>query len=110
MEETPTPTPTPSVAGYIVSGAGDPNYDGTYCLAGTSDGKNYYQKNGYYIFWSTSFMCWSIQSAERGGNELNVNQYGPDYYSDLDTSTPPVTGWTNSGSAAPSPSLTSTTC
>jgi hypothetical protein len=107
----PTTTTAPGVEGFIVSGAGDANFNGTYCLTGTSDGKNYYQKSDYYMFWSNSFGCWIIQSADHGGSGLNIDSSPPDYYSEfLNTDIPPTTGWSFYGATGPAPSLASTTC
>jgi hypothetical protein len=110
--ETPTPTPTPTsggagVAGYVVSGAGDPNYDGTYCLAGTSYGKNYYQKGDYYLAFFGDWNIWIIQSTNNGGLTPSM---APDYYNSSMDDNPPTTGWGPAGAAGPAPSLTLTTC
>lgn len=111
--ETPTPTPTPTsggaaVAGYVVSGAGDTNYNGTYCLAGTSNGRNYYEKDTtHYIAFIADWNIWVIQSAANGG--LNPFMM-PDYYSDSMADTPPTGGWGGAGATGPGPSLTLTTC
>lgn len=78
------------VAGYVVSGAGAVNFNGTYCLAGTYDDKNYYQKGDYYLYWRAAFNSWIIQSADHGG--LNMSG-GPDYFnSDASPSDTPPTG------------------
>ena len=104
---TPTPTPGGGVAGFVVSGAGDSNYNGTYCLAGTSNGKNYYQKGDYYLYWNNMFNIWMIQSAAHGGL---IPVTAPDYYIVSGDDTPPTTGWNYFGAAEPPPSLTLTTC
>ena len=102
---TPTPTSGGGVAGYIVSGAGDANYNGTYFLAGTSDGKNYYQKGDYYIAWVGNWDTWIIQSANNGG----LSPFMPDYYRDSMDDTPPTGGWGSAGATGPAPSLVLTT-
>jgi len=105
---TTTTTAAPgSTAGYIVTGAGDANYNGTYCLAGTSDGKNYYQKGDYYIAYVAMWSTWIIQSANNGGLSPFMM---PDYYSDSMADTPPTGGWLNAGATGPGPSLALTTC
>jgi hypothetical protein len=107
---TATPTPTPSRGidpGYVVSGAGDPNYDGTYCLAGTSYGKNYYQKGDYYLAFFGDWNIWIIQSTNTGGLTPFM---APDYFNSSMDDNPPTTGWGSAGAAAPEPSLTLTTC
>lgn len=90
------------VTGYVVSGAGDSNYNGTYCLAGTVRGKNYYQKGDYYIFW---YNNWGV-------NFGGTNVPDPDYFNSTDSAsaTPPAEGWQARYAPSPAPSLTSTTC
>ena len=109
---TTTTTAAPGVAGYVVSGAGDTNYNGTYCFAGTSQGKNYYQKDTYYIAFIAGWNNWVIQSESTGG--LNPFMM-PDYniYVGGDNSmddTPPTGEWSYAAAPPPAPSLTLTTC
>jgi hypothetical protein len=99
--------PPQTVAGYLVSGAGDVNYDGTYCLAGTSQGKNYYQKGDYYIAFAANWNVWVIQSGNNGG--LNP-VFAPDYYNNSMDDTPPTGAWGPAMAPGPPPSLTLTTC
>lgn len=106
-----SPTALRGISGYIVSGAGDTNFNGTYCLAGTANAKNYYQKNDnseYYIMYYYQGGYWFVQSGANGGLDADA----PDYYnSSIEEDTPPVGQWSsNFYGIYPPPYLDPTIC
>jgi hypothetical protein len=110
---TTTTTAAPGVEGFIVSGAGDPNFNGTYCLAGTANGGPYWQKtdaNGtYYIMYYKFNGFWFIQSSIDGGLDAEAPNY---YHAGTIEAGPRIDSiWDGAyWSPWPAPSLTLTTC
>lgn len=105
--------PQQSVPGYIVSGAGDANFNGTYCPGGTANGGPYWQKtdaNGtYYIMYYQFGGYWFIQSSLNGG----LNADAPDYYhaGSIEAGPRVNSSWDGAYlSLGPPPSLTTATC
>jgi hypothetical protein len=110
---TTTTTAAPGVEGFIVSGAGDANYNGTYCPGGTANGGPYWQKtdaNGtYYIMYYKFNGFWFIQSLSNGGLDAEA----PDYYHAGTIEAGPRIDSIWDGAemtSGPPPTLTSATC
>lgn len=87
---------------YVVTGAGDSNYNGTYTLAGTQNGYPYYTYNSRYLFYSqvpvTFADSWRLDtvldtSPSLAGNDayyiLNVDPAGGSWNKGNGTNPPP---------------------
>jgi hypothetical protein len=116
---TPTPTPTATAGaggtqGFVVSGAGSPAFNGTYCPDGTLNGKTRYKLTGsnYTIEYTNNWVVndednygptWLIQAGNSHWTFTN-------YYNISSSDTPPLSGWGQFGSSSsPAPTLSSTT-
>jgi hypothetical protein len=66
----PAPTVTADGSSWLVSGAGLADYDGTYVLAGTFAGHDYYQMgtgdDARYLYWDTALGVWVLGSVLGG--------------------------------------------
>jgi hypothetical protein len=115
---TPTPTPTATAGaggtqGFVVSGAGSPAFNGTYCPDGTLNGKTRYKLTGsnYTIEYTNNWVVneednygptWLIQAG-------NSNSTSTQYYNGSSLDTPPLSGWATYFASSPAPTLSSTT-
>lgn len=118
---TTTTTAAPSAVGYLVSGAGDASANGTYCEAGTINGRPYYTYSSLYLYWYPSMSQeqgrWhigTVNGSEEGGILYATRDDGDENIMPDDI----FTNWYNSSDswwgfetgASPSPTVTQTTC
>jgi hypothetical protein len=118
---TTTTTTAPSAVGYLVSGAGDTSVNGTYCEAGTINGRPYYTYSSLYLYWYPSL------SQEQGRwhiGTVNGSEEGSVFYATRDDGDENImpddifTNWYNGSDSwwgfetgtSPSPTVTQTTC
>jgi hypothetical protein len=118
---TTTTTAAPSAVGYLVSGAGDTSVNGTYCEAGTINGRPYYTYSSLYLYWYPSL------SQEQGRwhiGTVNGSEEGSILYATRDDGDENImpddifTNWYNGSDSwwgfetgtSPSPTVTQTTC
>ena len=107
-------SPPQTATGYLVSGAGDPNFDGIYCPGGTTYGGNYpyWQKTDssgtYYIMFYPGY--WFIQKSDSGCGGLN-DANCPDYFANASSNSSPTIGqYYYYNVVGPGPTVTETTC
>ena len=111
--KTASTSPQQTVAGYTVSGAGDPNFNGIYCPGGTANGAPYWQKtdaNGtYYIMYYQFGGYWFVQSEADGGLAAEAPNY---YHAGTIEAGPRINSiWDGAYWApSPAPTLTLATC
>jgi hypothetical protein len=87
------------MANYTVSGAGTSAANAVYVENGTLSGKPKYEKSGSLLIigWNSGDQVWFIGPSDN---------YPGHYYENYGTgATPPLTGWSVSGGAAPAPTL-----
>ena len=100
-----------STPAYIATGASDSSYNGTYALAGTSNGANYYRITGQsrYLYWTNAYGMETWMISATLGLDFAGDFNG--YQSDGGSGSVPLTFWNPYGSFYPGsgPTLTSTT-
>jgi len=89
---------------YIVSGAGNSTYNGTYTPNGTSGGvtvfRYYPGSNARFLFWNSTYSTWTLTTIP--GNTPPYDYSNPG----SNISTIPSSGWIVSNGVAPAPTVT----
>ncbi len=91
---------------YLVSGAGSSEVNGTYVENGTNNDKPYYQKDSYYLLWSTEWPeGWTIKNDMWGDGIEYIDMHFPIYSNSTVSDTPPATGWECMDGNPPAPTV-----
>lgn len=85
-------------AQVLVSGAGTSAANGIYNQAGTFNSRDYYAKGAYYIYWNSGLTEWDIN--DNLGDDGTIL-----YYTTVNSSIPPSTGWTDDFGTLPVPGV-----
>lgn len=99
------------MASWLVEGAGDATYNGTYTESGTYNGKSAYTNGSRWLWWDSAIVAWFLSSAKgtwdaygtyAGGDDLPANPW--DNFDGGTAPAPTVAGAGNSVSPSASPS------
>lgn len=94
---------------YLVSGAGDDDWNGQYDADGTVNGKPAFKKDEtHYLFadeyWGGPCWCLHVFKATAPGQIIQPGQE-PYYYADSTAGTPPTSGWLTEFGSPPAPTM-----